>query len=147
MGEREVGRGAAPNSSCWYQEGRCQKTRLEKHLLKAGCKEPIFGFSGCLPVQSRLVKHRGTGLHIHWVQWKCLQWGLLSWIRLGITRPHIEVSRGLFLWQQICTSQRANTAQSPRWATAVPPSHCPVVHFQNDWRGTSETRAEVINCF
>lgn len=88
-----------------------------------------------------------TGLHIHWMEWKCLLWGLLSCIRLGITRPRIEVSRGLFLWQQICTSRRANTAQSPRWATAVLPSHCPVVYFQNDLRGTSETRAEVINCF
>lgn len=83
---------------------------------------------------------------IHWMEWKCLHWGLLSWIRLGMTRPHIEVSHGLFLWQQLCTSW-GQTAQSPRWATAALPSHCPGVHFQNDWRGTSETRAEVRNCF
>lgn len=52
------------------------------------------------------------------------------------------------LWQQRdCTSLGVSRKESLRWKTRVLLAHCPVIYLQNDLRGTSEMRAEVINCF
>lgn len=95
---------------------------------------------------SRLVKHRGTGLHIHWMEWKCL----LGITELNPSGNYTAPYRGQ-PWPISVTTNlhipEGKHSTEPKVGNCSPSPHCPVVHLQNDLRGTSETRAEVINCF